>query len=240
MTSATTGPSRRERLRAATVAEILTTAHRLLVTDGPTAVTLRAISREMGMTAPALYRYYPSLEDLMEHLRAQLSDECTAYIAAEMDKAGPVDSPGRLYQGARAFRTWSKAHPIEFAEIFAAHEHGAGDGHPEDGPSHEAGMRFAAVFLNEFIALWQRQRFPIAEHVSEELRVQLQPFLDQFGVPLPVGALQVFLSAWIRLYGAVALEIFGHLHFGIADVTPVFEAELADVAARLGVEYQAP
>jgi AcrR family transcriptional regulator len=232
--------SRRDRLRAATVAEIITTARRLLVANGPTAVTLRAISREMGMTAPALYRYFPSLEDLMEHLRAQLSDECTAYIAAEMDKAGPVDTPGRLYQGARAFRTWSKAHPIEFAEIFAAHEHGAGHGHPEDGPSHEAGMRFASVFLNEFLALWQRQGFPIEENLPEPLRAQLQPFLDQFHVPLPPGALQVFLSAWIRLYGAVALEIYGHLHFGIVDVTPLFEAELADIAGRLGVAYQEP
>ena len=33
--------------------------------DGPDALTLRAIAREMGMTAPALYRYFGSHEDLV-------------------------------------------------------------------------------------------------------------------------------------------------------------------------------
>jgi AcrR family transcriptional regulator len=46
--------TRRERLRAATVEEIKTTARRLLVEQGAESVTLRAIAREMGMTAPAL------------------------------------------------------------------------------------------------------------------------------------------------------------------------------------------
>src|SRR4051795_10766963 len=53
-------PSRRDRLRAATKAEIVETARKLLVADGLTGVTLRAIGRDMGMTAPALYRYYAS------------------------------------------------------------------------------------------------------------------------------------------------------------------------------------
>lgn len=60
---ATTSPdsplSRRERARAATAEELVSTARRLLVAHGPAAVILRAIAREMGMTAPGLYRYAP-------------------------------------------------------------------------------------------------------------------------------------------------------------------------------------
>jgi AraC-like DNA-binding protein len=55
-------PSRRDRLRAATTQEIIQTARRLLVEQGAEAVSLRAIAREMGMTAPALYRYFGSHE----------------------------------------------------------------------------------------------------------------------------------------------------------------------------------
>ena len=40
--------SRRDRLRAATLSEIIETARRLLVAEGQHGVTLRAISREMG------------------------------------------------------------------------------------------------------------------------------------------------------------------------------------------------
>ncbi len=48
--------SRRDRLRAATTEEIIQTARRLLVASGPDAMSLRDIAREMGMTAPGLYR----------------------------------------------------------------------------------------------------------------------------------------------------------------------------------------
>ena len=61
-------PSRRDRLRAATTEEIIQTARQLLVKDGPEAVSLRAIAREMGMTAPGLYRYFGSHEELIRHV----------------------------------------------------------------------------------------------------------------------------------------------------------------------------
>ena len=33
---------------------------------GPSGIQLRAVARDVGLTAPALYRYFPSLEDLVE------------------------------------------------------------------------------------------------------------------------------------------------------------------------------
>ena len=68
-------PSRRDRVRAATVEEIKTTARQLLVADGPEAVSLRAIGRAMGMTAPALYRYFGSREDLVKNVCADIFTE---------------------------------------------------------------------------------------------------------------------------------------------------------------------
>src|SRR5260370_38216412 len=72
--------SRRDRLRAATTAEILQTARRLLVESGPEAVSLRAIAREMGMTAPGLYRYFGSHEELIRHVIAGIFTEHGADI----------------------------------------------------------------------------------------------------------------------------------------------------------------
>ena len=48
--------------RAATTKEIIQTARQLLVAEGSAAISLRAIAREMGMTAPAIYRYFDSHE----------------------------------------------------------------------------------------------------------------------------------------------------------------------------------
>ena len=76
MTEPTEAPvSRRERARADTVREIKETARTLLVAHGIDGLGLRAVAREMGMTAPALYRYFASLEDLVEHVVADLYDE---------------------------------------------------------------------------------------------------------------------------------------------------------------------
>ena len=76
-------PSRRDRVRAATSQEIVQTARRLLVQEGPDAVSLRAIAREMGMTAPALYRYFDSHEELLRHVVAdiftELGDPCAGW-----------------------------------------------------------------------------------------------------------------------------------------------------------------
>jgi AcrR family transcriptional regulator len=80
--------SRRDRLRAATKDEIIATARRLLVRDGPESVTLRAIAREMGMTAPGLYRYYASHEELIRHLVAGIFTELAADIDAAIFAAG--------------------------------------------------------------------------------------------------------------------------------------------------------
>jgi AcrR family transcriptional regulator len=69
--------TRRERVRAATVAEIKQVARRLLVNEGPQNVTLRAIAREMGMTAPGLYRYFPSYDHLLAELVVDIYRELT-------------------------------------------------------------------------------------------------------------------------------------------------------------------
>ena len=74
--------SRRERVRAATATEIKQTARRILVSEGPDAVSLRAIAREMGMTAPALYRYFGSHEELIKHVIADIFTELTADLQA--------------------------------------------------------------------------------------------------------------------------------------------------------------
>ena len=67
--------SRRDRVRAETTVEIKQTARQILVEQGREAVTLRAIARDMGMTAPALYRYFGSHEDLLRHVCGDIFSE---------------------------------------------------------------------------------------------------------------------------------------------------------------------
>ena len=230
-------PSRRERVRAATVEEIKQIARELLVREGVAGVSLRAIARDMGMTAAALYRYFPSLESLLASLCADLYDECREAMERARDEQ-LADPGARLYAVCHTFRSWSVAHPAEFNLMFASPLVGLDDEHnhldPATMSAHEAGGRFAQTFADLFAALWQRAPFPVtaATDLPPDLVGQLDLFVRQMGVTVPVGAAQLFLSCWIRIYG--------HLHFALTDVEPMFEAELAACARMLGIDPTPP
>src|SRR5439155_13755155 len=55
MLGSSTTPSRRERLRAQTLAEIREHAYAQIAQGGPTALSLNGIAKAMGMSGPALY-----------------------------------------------------------------------------------------------------------------------------------------------------------------------------------------
>jgi AcrR family transcriptional regulator len=226
------GLSRRDRVRAATVTEIRDTARRLLVADGPDGLTLRAIAREMGMTAPALYRYFPSREALLEHLVQELYGELAGTLEAARD-GEPADSPAAgLTAASRAFRRWALDHPAEFGLLFGSPIPGVG---VEDRGPDDPSIRFGRVFGELIARVYGQTRFPVPADadVDPALRSQLERWMATFPVPLPVGVAQVFLSCWIRLYGMVAMEVFGHLTFALGDAEPLFEAELADLGRKL-------
>jgi AcrR family transcriptional regulator len=237
------GPgTRRDRLRADTVREIKDTARRVLVEHGGEGFALRAIAREMGMTAPALYRYFDSREDLVEHVVADLYDELCAHLEQARDAADPATPAVQLLACSRAFRRWAIAHRQEFGLLFGS----AGDGvvpshdrlHADPGsPAHAAAQRFGAIFATLMAQIYLSRPFPVPaeQELDPALAAQLREWLGEFPFELPLGVVRVFLSCWIRLYGLVAMEIFGHLKFALADAEPMFEAELHSLAEVLGV-----
>jgi AcrR family transcriptional regulator len=68
MTSGSHVMSRRERLRAQTFQEIEDASFAIIDDEGVHALTIAALARSMAMSAPALYRYFPSRDALVAHL----------------------------------------------------------------------------------------------------------------------------------------------------------------------------
>lgn len=225
---ATATPNRRTRLRTATSAEIKDTARRLLVTGGPGAVSLRAIAREMGMTAPAIYRYYDGLDSLILAIVTDLFEELRAAVetaAAEHAAAPPLTRVAHL---ARAFRRWSLAHPAEFALMFGSPLPGVT---PPCNPASEAGARFGETFftvLGEHLA-----EHPLPASPDPVDPALFRPYLETFGDRFPLPVVYLFVASWTRLYGLVAMEVFGHLAWAMTDIEPLFERELARTLDQL-------
>lgn len=238
---ATPAMSRRERIREATLVEIRDVARRLLVRHGSSAVTINAVAREMGLSGPALYRYYASHEELVAAVTADFYQELGS-VMERTRHAYPEEAASRRLMGmCRAMREWVTAHPAEFGWMFASPI--PGPDRPEArSPRLLAGRDFEQVFLDEVVRLWERQPFEImeTEELPGSLRDQMLRYSDLIGGRLPPGAVHVFLSCWIRLYGLLCMEVLRQLDFAYTDVTPVFESCLADLCSMLGLEYEPP
>ena len=236
-------PSRRDRVRAATADEIKQTARRILVAEGPEACSLRAIAREMGMTAPALYRYFDSREDLIKHVVADIFTEIAGGIHAAIEAAGQ-DSGGdmvaKLVAACGEFRSWSLGHKEEFGLLFGTPLPGLEAVH--DDVIDDCAAKFSGEFFALFLELWRKHPFPVPgdDQIDPSLREQLAHYRELLGADLPLGAGLTFLRCWVRLYGMVSLEVFGHLHFALDDAAPMFEITLAEVAELVGLQYPPP
>jgi len=241
-------PSRRDRLRAATSEEIIQTARRLLVDSGPDAVTLRAIAREMGMTAPGLYRYFDNRDELVRHICASIFTELGSDIGQAIQGATTAGEPAdqatkltvKMVAACQEFRRWSLNHRAEFSLLFGVPLPGLDDGRYDI--ADECALAFAGTFFTLFLELWSTAPFPVPEaaDIDPGLRGQLSRYRDALGTDIPVGAVLTFLRCWTVLYGAVAMEVFGHMSFALDDPAPMFEIILGDLAALVGMRYPLP
>lgn len=224
--------TRREAVREATRREILDAARKLLASGGPPSVTLRAVAGEVGMTAPGLYRYFPSHEKLL----LALTDTVVGELADAIEGAAaahPDDTATGLIEAARTFRTWCLGHKREFQLAFGLEPAPPGNT-PAPHADTENVRRMCRFFVLMFVKLHGERGFPVPpdETLPPELREQLRAWHDQLGgeVPedIPLGLVKLFAEAWVRLFGIVALEIFGHLRFLLTDVDALFEALLSE------------
>ncbi|GIG66332.1 TetR/AcrR family transcriptional regulator [Phytomonospora endophytica] len=238
-------PNRRERVRNATVAEIKSVARDQLTGDGPGAISLRAIARDMGMSAPALYRYFPSLEALLVALVVDLYDELRGFMETACAELPEGDRIGRLLVAAKSFRAWAVAHRPEFTLMFASvdlHSEGSAHHDPTAEP-HAAAARFSQVFGRIFHELYRQtdeeRGFPLptpaVPNMSPGLQAELVACAHTIGADVPVEFSYMFLTYWIRLYGVVAMEVHGQLPV-IEHPDLLFNAMLAEMAAQLRVD----
>lgn len=228
--------TRRQHIRETTYRDIRQTARELLVSGGLHAVTINAVARRMGMSGPAIYRYYPSHDDLIAGLTADLYRELTAAIDAAR-RPGAVS----LLPMCRALRHWALANRAGFGLIFATPPLPIG----QEGTAREdrlAANAFGMAFFAEIEALWNARRFPVPEPGALEphLRKQLEAYAASTEGRLPPEAIHVFLNCWIRLYGLLCMEALRQIDFAISDAEPLFEDCLKELSDWLKIDYQPP
>ncbi len=95
-------------------------AWKIIGTSGIEAVALRAIARDLNITAPAIYNYYPSRDELIQALVADADADLGAYLT---DAHAPhlQDDPGvRFRVVCQAYRRWAVENPQRYQLFFSA------------------------------------------------------------------------------------------------------------------------
>lgn len=204
--------TRRERLREATLREISDAARAQLRAVGPQGLTVAAVAREVGMTAPALYRYVDGVHGLLTLLVAEGFRDLAEHVEAARD-AVPADDPsGRFVAVAEALRAWAKADTAQYGLLFGSPVPGYVA--PDDGPTTEGAQR-ASDLLWQVLVDAQEQgvlREPLVTDVEPEAMLLLEAKEHgQLPLALSPAHQQAGWAALSLLLGSVAVEVFGHL-----------------------------
>ncbi|MFC0526523.1 TetR/AcrR family transcriptional regulator [Phytohabitans kaempferiae] len=214
--------SRRERLRAQTREEAKAAALRQIAEAGPQSLSLNAIGRELGMSGPALYRYFAGRDELLTELISDGYNDLADAIEATGKAAEDADPADRIRALARAFREWAVAQPHRYLLLF---------GTPVPGyaaPAHtiQAATRTLQAFLEPIAALGPDSR---AAALEEQLAAGLADRSPDHAWSGPV--LRVGVTGWTRMQGVVSLEVEGHFAPMGFDPGLLYEAEIESLIA---------
>jgi AcrR family transcriptional regulator len=223
-------PSARERVRAEVTGEITEAARRQLAEVGAAALSLRAVARSVGMVSSAVYRYFPSRDDLLTRLIIDGYDDLGAAAeAADAPDAPPLE---RWLAVCRAVRAWTLAHPHEYALLYGSPVPGYRA--PE---TTVAAASRVGVVLGRIVGDAARagllpdgsgDRDPTL--VSDETVAVLggeHPAIDE---TVRVRG----LLAWSALFGTISFELFGHFVGSVEDGDRYFDRVMTDLAHLVG------
>ncbi|NEB75389.1 helix-turn-helix transcriptional regulator [Streptomyces sp. SID14478] len=221
----------RERYRAQVRTEVKEHAWEQIATAGTSALSLNAIAKQMGMSGPALYRYFAGRDELITELIRDAYQSLADTIHAAADTFGAsedaadtedADPGARLAALAHALRDWALADPHRYFLIYGTPVPGYHA--PED----------ITVIASEIMGVLLDACAALPDHAPPSaFDAHLADHRQWAGDhPAPPAALHRALSLWTRLHGALSLEAAGHFNGMGLDPAQLFEAELHDLLAR--------
>lgn len=198
--------SPRQRYRDQVRAEIKEAALAQIGQGGAAALSLNAVAKQLGVTGPAIYKYFGSRDDLLTELILDGFDQVAAAVRAAVGEGTPR---ARLHALAGAFHGWALAHPHVYQLL-------AGTPSPGYQAPPESVQRAREV-LGPFLPVFAGGRCgPAAETLREEMRrwVEEVPAVAEWVRAFapdgdPATALTGTIMVWSRLHGLTSLEVQG-------------------------------
>ncbi|MGV9978766.1 TetR/AcrR family transcriptional regulator [Micromonospora wenchangensis] len=221
----------RARVRAEMIDEIKAVARRHLASDGAD-LSLRAVARDMGMVSSAIYRYFPSRDDLLTALIIEayqaLGDAVEAADAA-VDRA---DLRGRWHAVCRAARTWALAHPAEYALLYGSPVPGYAAPVDTVLPAQRPPLTLLGI-LRDGVAAGRIT--PPDDDLPEPVRADLAEIAAGLFPGLPEALLARGMAGWTQLFGLISFDLFGRLDPVVPHRDVYFDHQTALMADLVGL-----
>ncbi|MFI1834154.1 TetR/AcrR family transcriptional regulator [Streptomyces olivaceoviridis] len=207
----------RERYRAQLRAEIKERAWEQIAAAGATGLSLNAIAKQMGMSGPALYRYFASRDELITELirdaYSSLADTIRTAAASGAD----------LAVLGRALRAWALDDPQRYFLIYGTPVPGY---HAPDDIT-----AIASEIMQALLDAAQPTGKTVVTAEDDHPDTRLEAHLAQHrqwaaGHPAPPAALRRALLFWTRLHGILSLELAGHFTGMGLDPAELYDNEL--------------
>ncbi|MCO1574309.1 TetR/AcrR family transcriptional regulator [Crossiella sp. SN42] len=211
-----TEQSPRERYRAQVREQIKERAWEQIAAAGVPALSLNAIAKQVGLSGPALYRYFASRDELITALIRDAYRSLADTVRAAFD--GGADLAGL----AAVMREWARADPQRYFLIY---------GTPV--PGYHAPADTTAISSEVMTVLMEACAALPSDRPPTPFDTHLEGHRDWAGGhPAPAAALHRALSFWTRLHGVLSLELAGHFAGMGFDPDLLFAEELAALLAE--------
>ncbi|MQY37366.1 putative HTH-type transcriptional regulator [Streptomyces sp. RB17] len=220
----------RARARIEVTAAIKEAARRQLAEEGAAKLSLRAVARELGMVSSALYRYFPSRDELLTALIIDAYDSLGEAAEQARDAVAGAAPVARWTSVCEAVRGWALAHPHEYALIYGSPV----PGYAAPQTTVPAAARVGLVFIG--IVRDTRADSGLAGlAVPDALRPEAERMAADLAPDLPPEAITALVAAWAQLFGLVSFELFGQFNKVVEDRETFFRHAVTGLAHGVGL-----
>lgn len=236
----------RERVRAELVREIKDVARRQLADHGAAGLSVRAVTRELGMASSAVYRYFPSRDAL---LTALIADAYQGLADRATQAESVVAREAHLERWTAVFhavRAWALDSPHEYALIYGSPVPGYAAPQDTTVPASGVALLLAQIALDVADDAQRARWRAESSGLSAELRSDVEALMEALPsvaeadlvaamARVPAAAVVHIIDAWTTLFGAVSFELFGHYRRVVESHAAYLDHLAIKTAAPLGI-----
>lgn len=231
-TPQTTAEGIRARTRRELTDAIKAVAGRQLAQYGATGLSLRAVARELKMASSAVYRYFPSRDDLLTALVIDSYNDLGAAVETAVARRSHADPLDRWVAACRAVRAWALAQPHAYSLIYGTPVPGYQAPADTVVPASRVGLVLTSIIGEADRA--GRIIAPLNALPAGAAR-DATALADSMGLSLPPTVIVAIAAAWAQLFGLVSFELFGQFENVVSARAEFFDLAALRLAESIGL-----